>query len=152
MREAIGSRRPDVVLSAAAPDIDYSEADLPKVARTTLAQLQSGYCSALNDFRHRIDLSPSPACPCCRQADHTTDHLFNCSEHPTDLTPWTCGINPWKLWSSSRPGRASTVFTGRGPHLSLPQPHSERGRAMKTKKNESRQLVEGGMVKIGVKK
>ena len=49
VREAIGSRRPDVVLSAAAPDIDYSEADLPKVARTTLAQLRSGYCSALND-------------------------------------------------------------------------------------------------------
>ena len=87
VREAIGSRRPNAVLSAAAPDIDDSEADLPRVARTTLAQLRSGYCSALNDFRHRIDLSPSPACPCCRQADHTTDHLFNCSEHPTDLTP-----------------------------------------------------------------
>ena len=102
VREAIGSRRLNSVLSTAAPDVDEEEADLPRIARTTLAQLRSGYCSSLNSFRHRIDLSPSPVCPCCRQADHTTNHLFNCPEHPTNLTPLD-------LWQ--RPGEAVDFLT-----------------------------------------
>ena len=87
VQDAIRSRRPNGVLSSVAPDVDQAEDNLPRVARTTLAQLRSGYCSALNTFKHRINLVPSALCPCCRQADHTTQHLFDCPEHQTNLTP-----------------------------------------------------------------
>ena len=97
VQDAIGSRRLNGVLSLAAPDVDHAEVDLPRVARTTLAQLRSGYCSALNTFQHRINQAPDTICPCCRQADHTTQHLFDCPEHPTDLVPLD-------LWQ--RPGEA----------------------------------------------
>ena len=97
VRAAIGSRRQSEVLSMAAPDVDEAEINLPRVARTTLAQLRSGHCSALNSFKHKIELIPSAVCPCCRQADHTTQHLFDCPKHPTDLTPLD-------LWQ--RPGEA----------------------------------------------
>ena len=97
VREAIGSRNTNGVLLMAAPDVDEAETDLPRAARTTLAQLRSGYCSSLNTFKHRIDPSQPPVCPCCRQADHTTGHLFDCPEHPTELSPLD-------LWQ--RPGEA----------------------------------------------
>ena len=87
VQAAIRSRRLNGVLSGAAPEVDQSETELPRIARTTLAQLRSGYCSALETFRHRINLAPSAVCPCCRQTDHTTQHLFSCPEHPTTLTP-----------------------------------------------------------------
>ena len=97
VQAAIRSRRPNNVIAAAAPEIDPEEPNLPRVARTTLAQLRSGYCSALETFKHRINQAPSPICPCCRQSDHTTQHLFDCPEHPTALTPLD-------LWQ--RPGEA----------------------------------------------
>ena len=87
VRAAIGSRRPNGVLSRPAPEVDVEEVRLSRGARTTLAQLRSGYCSALNTFKNRINLIPSSLCPCCRQEEHTTQHLFECPEKPTDLTP-----------------------------------------------------------------
>jgi len=93
--EALASRGTNGVLGSAAPDVDAEEVGLPRGTRTTLAQLRSGYCSALSTFRHRIGLSPAPTCPCCRQADHTTQHLFSCPEHPTELSPLD-------LWRRSR--------------------------------------------------
>ena len=87
LRAAISSRRPNGVLSAEAPEVDQEETTLPRQTRTTLAQLRSGYCSSLNTHKFRINTSPTPACPCFRQADHTTQHLFDCLEHPTGLTP-----------------------------------------------------------------
>ena len=87
VRAAIRSRRPNRVLSRAAPDVDEGEVNLPRAARTTLAQLRSGYCSALNTFKERINVTPSALCPCCRLEDHTTQHIFECPDNPTDLTP-----------------------------------------------------------------
>ena len=58
VQAAIRSRRLNGVLSGAAPEVDQSETELPRIARTTLAQLRSEYCSALETFRHRINLAP----------------------------------------------------------------------------------------------
>ena len=101
VEEAIASRGPNGVLGSAALDVDTGKVGLPRGARTTLAQLRSGYCSALHSFKHRIGLSAAPTCPCCRQADHTTQHLFSCPEHPTDLSPLD-------LWQ--RPDEAATFL------------------------------------------
>ena len=102
VQAAIRSRRINGVLEEAAPEVDPEEINLPRVARTTLAQLRSGYCSGLNTFLHRIDRAPSEMCPCCRQAEHTTPHLFDCPEHPTELTPLD-------LWQ--RPGEAADFLS-----------------------------------------
>ena len=102
VQAAIGSRRPNGVLSLAAPDVDPTEISLPRAARTALAQLRLGYCSALNNFKHRINLVPSAICPCCRWADRTTQHFFRCPEHPTSLTP----LDLWR-----RPGEAATFLS-----------------------------------------
>ena len=94
VRAAIGSRRPNGVLSDSAPDVDVAEMDLPRGTRTSLAQLRSGYCSALNSFKNRIGTSPTALCPCCRQAEHTTQHLFSCPAHPTSLSPLDLWLRP----------------------------------------------------------
>ena len=96
--QAIEARKPNRVLGAAAPDVvDERERDMTRQERTTLAQLRTGFCSGLNSYLHVIGAAESPLCPCCRQAEHTVQHLFQCPEHPTDLTPLA-------LWH--RPGRA----------------------------------------------
>ena len=102
VRAAIDSRRPNGVLSDSAPDVDVAELDLPRGARTTLAQLRSGYSSALNSFKHRIGLAPTDVCPCCRQTEHTTPHLFSCPARPTNLSP----IDLWQ-----RPGEVMEFLT-----------------------------------------
>ena len=73
---AISSMSPNQVLGGAVPDVDVAETSLPRGARTTRAQLRSGFCSSLGDFKHRIGLAPSPLGPCCRQEEHTVRHLF----------------------------------------------------------------------------
>ena len=102
VRTAINSRRPNGVISGPAPEVNEEEDNLPRGTRTTLAQLRSGYCSDLNTFKHRINLIPSPVCPCCRQADHTSQHIFDCPENPTDLVPLD-------LWQ--RPGEAAAFLS-----------------------------------------
>ena len=100
---AIASRSQNRVLGGVTPEVDEEEESLPRGARTTLAQLRSGYCSSLNDFRHRIDLAPSPLCPCCRREEYTVRHLFQCDSHPTTLTL----VDLWR-----RPETALRFFRG----------------------------------------
>ena len=73
---------------------------LPRPYRSTLSQLRSGYCSRLQSYLHRVGRAPSPACPDCGSAPHTTEHLFSCPESPTDLAPRICGRLPCRQPSS----------------------------------------------------
>ena len=77
---------PNKILLSAPPEIDETESRLPRHYRTTLSQLRSGYCSRLNSYRHRIDISATDLCPECQIAPHTVQHLFDCQRHPTNLT------------------------------------------------------------------
>ena len=77
---------PNRVLQAHPPDINDEEILLPRAQRRALAQLRSGFCIQLNDYKHRIGISPMSACPSCRADIHSTRHLFNCQSHPTSLT------------------------------------------------------------------
>ena len=87
VEEAIEARKPNRVLGAAAPDVGVAaERDMSRRQRTTLAQLRTGFCSALNGYLHTIGAAESPLCPCCRQAEHTVQHLFQCINHPTTHT------------------------------------------------------------------
>ena len=87
VREAIEARKPNRVLGAVAPDVDdLAEKDMSRGERTTLAQLRTGFCSALNGYLHTIEAAESPLCPSCGRFEHTVQHLFQCSEHPTTCT------------------------------------------------------------------
>jgi len=82
------------VLGTPAPEIAEEEGELPRKTRRILAQLRSNYCSSLNDYRFRVELSDTPMCPCCRQEEHTVQHVFVCSEHQTDLRPVDLWLRP----------------------------------------------------------
>ena len=73
------------VLNAPRLSVDSSEQSLPRKVRSTLSQLRSGHCIALNSYKHKLGLSDSPLCPDCGDADQTTRHLFECEANHTTL-------------------------------------------------------------------
>ena len=129
VREAIGSRSANGELLMAAPEVDEAEVNLPKVARTNQARLQSVYCSSLNTFKHHIDLSHPPGC-------HTTGHIFECPEHPTNLIPLDLRQRPGETVEFLKTWPCLNRLYRERPHLSLLQPHSKRGRAMKIEEDK----------------
>lgn len=74
------------VLDQKPPDISDEEKKLPRVARTELSRLRSGYSLNLNSYKSRIDESVENKCPKCGHVPHNTQHLFSCPEDQTDLT------------------------------------------------------------------
>ena len=58
------------------------------------SQLRSSFCSSLHSYRERIGLVPSPLCPSCGLAPHTTVHVFSYSSHPTPLTEFDLWKRP----------------------------------------------------------
>ena len=109
--ESIASRDMNRVLGAPAPPVHEEERQLPRKTRRTLSQLRSGHCYSLNDYKHRIGQSDSNICPCCRQEEHTVQHIFECPVHPTPL-------QPEDLWS--RPVTAAE-FLRTLPFFELPE-------------------------------
>ena len=86
VQDAILNTPPNRVLQEPAPQISPEELNLPRAYRTTLSQLRSGHCIALNDFRAAIGLTADPSCTACGSGDlHTVPHLFSCPAHPTEL-------------------------------------------------------------------
>ena len=81
----LAARPPNRVLSSVPPPIAEEELSLPRPYRSTLSQLRSGFCPALNSYQAVIDRDRSNLCPSCRTSPHTTSHLFTCESHPTDL-------------------------------------------------------------------
>jgi hypothetical protein len=82
------------VLDRAPPDIDSSEITLPRLTRTTLSQVRSLYCKELKSYQVMIGSSPNDLCPICRHASHTTKHLFQCPDAPTNLNLLSLWNNP----------------------------------------------------------
>ena len=82
---SIRARPPNRVLNLQPPDINEEEIFLPRQYRSTLSQLRSGHCSALNTYRHRIGIADTDACPSCHRSSHNTQHIFTCPSNPTTL-------------------------------------------------------------------
>ena len=91
---SIESKAPNRVLGTPAPAIDPEEEQLRRKTRRTLSQLRLGFCPSLEDYRHRVRLSESGICPCCRREEHTVQHIFECPDHPTDLRPLDLWLRP----------------------------------------------------------
>ncbi len=75
------------VLHGRPPEINRTEQSLPRTTISTLSQLRSGYSVYLNSYKARIDRTNSVVdkCPHC-DSSHTTEHIFNCPNKPTNLT------------------------------------------------------------------
>ena len=83
---AISNHEFSQILGGPRPDINPSESSLSRAARATLAQLRSGTCHCLEEYKLMVGRSTSALCPECRYRRHTVPHLFDCDARPTDLT------------------------------------------------------------------
>ena len=93
--DAIDRHEPNHVLDARPPLVHPSEKYLPREIRTTMSRLRDGHCINLNDFRHRIGRSDTDLCPECNLSTHTTQHLFDCPNFPTNLVTTDLWDRPW---------------------------------------------------------
>ena len=75
------------VLNYRPPPINDEETYLTRRQRATLSQLRSGYCKLLNSYKKRLKQTDSSSCPDCGMDPQDVPHLFNCTVHPTALTP-----------------------------------------------------------------
>ena len=78
------------------PPINNEETYLPRRQRATLSQLRSGHCKLLNSYKKRLKQTDSSSCPDCGMAPQDVLHFFNCTAHPTTLTPehlWDRPVN-----------------------------------------------------------
>ena len=100
------------ILNRPPPEIDKTEADLPRRTQRLLAQLRANKSPFLYSYLHLIDpiTHPSSDCPLCGVAEHNTTHLFNCNHVPTDLGPDSLWTNPvgaaalLELWTTALSG------------------------------------------------
>ena len=99
VRDSITNLADNRVLNAPAPKINPEETHLPRKTRATLAQLRSGHCARLKDYQHRIGKADDDYCPSCRVASDSTAHLFNCTSHPTSLSPEDLWRRPFEAAS-----------------------------------------------------
>ena len=82
------------VINRHPPPVSDTERRLPRVTRTNLAQLRSGWSNTLNSYRARIIPGTSDSCPSCNKAPHDTVNIFNCPAKPTALQPIDLWLNP----------------------------------------------------------
>ena len=94
VQDTINTLEPNRVLNARPPAISQRESRLPRHWRTVLAQLRSSHCHHLRTYQHRIGAANDDLCPGCGLAPHSTAHLFNCPNSPTDLTPRSLWCDP----------------------------------------------------------
>ncbi|GAB0099134.1 hypothetical protein DMENIID0001_149740 [Sergentomyia squamirostris] len=82
VERAINTYAPNRVLGTSPPPISEDELSLPRETRCTLAQLRSGFCRLLNNYRHRLDPEVHDKCADCGHAPHDVGHLFECPQKP----------------------------------------------------------------------
>ena len=76
------------MLDGRPPHISYSEKELTRKERSTLAQLRSGYCRLLGSYKSRIKKDGSlDVCADCGRMPHDAKHLIVSPSHPTTLIP-----------------------------------------------------------------
>ena len=69
------------------PSISDEETYLTRRQRVTLSQFRSSHCQLLNSYKKRLKQTDSSNRPDCGMDPQDVPHLFNCTAHPTDLTP-----------------------------------------------------------------
>ena len=122
------------VLKKPPPPISDEEQRLNRRQRCTLSQLRSGHCHLLQDYKHRVLGEPSDICTDCGASPQNVRHLFDCTTHPTDLSPEDLygGIR-WDQFVSLATSTTETltdlttdlVMANNNNNLPLPIPYSD---------------------------
>jgi hypothetical protein len=86
VRAAIDAAGVNPILGIKPPEVHSLEQTLSRAYRTTLNQLWSNKCNALQNYKHYIKATNSNICPNCHSAPQMTVHLFSCPSFPTTLT------------------------------------------------------------------
>jgi hypothetical protein len=83
------SRSPNPILQLVPPTINKNEENLCRKTRRTLAQLRCNESPFLMTYLNKINPQTytSPLCPLCKNHNHDTIHLFNCTHINTNLRP-----------------------------------------------------------------
>ena len=83
VKQAINNFQPNRVLNDHPPlgslSVDRKEQKLDRKEQVRLAQLRSGFCSSLNDYRHRIGIADSPLCRKCQNEAESVNHYLSCN-------------------------------------------------------------------------
>ena len=92
---AVAIRRLDAnrVLGCRPPEIHASENTLPRVWRSALSQLRSGFCRYLQSYKAVLKNTDS-LCPDCHLEPHTTAYLFMCPSFPSQYEKIDLWANP----------------------------------------------------------
>ena len=124
VKKSIAKLEPNPLLNAPPPPISPSEATLTRKQRTTLAQLRSGQCQLLNDYKVLTGRAQSALCPECLFRRHTVPHIFECDAAPTNLNIRDLWINPKTVvnYLVSLPSFACLLPTGPPPPRPPPEP------------------------------
>ena len=97
VEQTINQQPPNPIIQQPAPKINKREEQLPRATRRTLAQLRSGKCPLLKAYLCNIGAADHPNCPLCNHDLHSTQHLFECREVPTRLTPIDLWYRPTEV-------------------------------------------------------
>ena len=93
---AIDNMTDNRVLNFRPPHINDGETYLTRRQRATLSQLRFGHCKLLNSYKKRLKQTDSSSCQDCGMDPQDVPHLFNCTAHPTALTPENVWDRPVK--------------------------------------------------------
>ena len=92
VKNHIENRPINPLIQMQSPEIHKTEMLLPRGTRRTLAQMRAHKCPLLQAYLHDIGGGEDPGCPMCGHERHDTQHLFECPQMPTELTP----IHLWR--------------------------------------------------------
>ena len=126
--EVVDRLAPNRVLTRRPSLVDPIENFLPRLTKTTLRRLRSGFCAVLKDYQLRIGKVNDDLCPDCGRDSHTVIHLFNCSSFPTRLTEDDIWEKPWDVAEFLRSTPSFSFLPDPGPRPSRPSRRRRRGR------------------------
>lgn len=96
VRETRHALVPNRVLNTRPPPVHQSERSLNRLTRRHLAQLRSGFCHLLGDYKARLDAAASSTCRRCRSCEETVNHIFACPATPMESRPLSLWMTPIK--------------------------------------------------------
>ena len=68
--------------------VDELEEGMTRKERRIVAQMRSGYCPLLNDYKARIDNSQTELCRKCQEEKETVRHFLRCQLDEETRTLW----------------------------------------------------------------
>ena len=93
---AISNMTDNKVLNYRPPPINDEETYPIRRQQATLSQLRYAHCKLLYFYKKRLKQSDTSSCPNCGMDPQDVPHLFNCTDHPTALTPENVWDRPVK--------------------------------------------------------